>query len=70
MNKQKIHGYICRNKSGRLMICTGKPKRNIEYECWVLCQNRTFFYDIPRKLFPKITWESEPKEVEVEIKLK
>ena len=69
MNKQKIHGYICRDKIGHLMFFTGRPKRNIEYECWVVDQNRIYCYDVPRALFPKITWEDEPREADMEIKL-
>jgi len=63
----KIHGWVARDEDGRLCMYGDKPFRDIFYG------NKTWFverdlWELPKELFPEITWESEPVEVELLIR--
>lgn len=57
--------WIARDKSGLLFLYEGRPQRNDRY-----------FYNTPtgnsvkveESLFPELTWENSPREVELKLK--
>lgn len=58
----KVHGWVARDHSGIPKIHEYKPYRNENCGIW---DNIDAKIVIPRSLFPEITWESEPIEVEL-----
>lgn len=63
----KIHGWVARDKNGELNLFPGEPYRaeGRYLRCWY---NDGGFCRIDSKLFPEITWKSEPVEVELLIR--
>lgn len=64
-----IQGWVCRdNNSLNAQVLIGdKPKRT-GFNCW---ENKSAdCITLPKDLFPDLTWESEPEEVEIIIKRK
>ena len=64
---QKIHGWVARTgccNSNILTLFESKPERNIVCKTWV---GHTMT-NLHHKLFPEITWDSEPVEVELLIR--
>lgn len=53
--------WVARDKNGELYICNTKPERVCVLELW--CSDRCFI--IHPSLFPDLTWEDEPIEVEL-----
>lgn len=64
--------YVARDKDGELTIFSHKPQRCVDpgwnNGSWDNLNEESEFIDtlvIDPKLFPEITWESEPKEFEL-----
>lgn len=67
MNEVTINGYVATDRDGtRCIYIENKPVREMELEVW----NAAYYSELPDNTFPEITWESEPVEVEITIKLK
>lgn len=61
-----ISGWVARDKNGELYIYSEKPKRTQ----WLRWAEGSAFLPLSHSLFPDLTWESEPEEVEITIKRK
>lgn len=65
-----INGWVARDKNGDLVCCAGsKPFKEEKMPFWKV-DFRNFIECIPNDLFPDLTWESEPEQVEIIIKRK
>ena len=65
-----IQGWVARDMNGDLVCCAGsKPYKEENIPFWKV-DFRNFIECIPNDLFPELTWESEPEEVELIIKRK
>lgn len=65
-----LSGWVARDKSGTVCLYNECPERyNAPINEWV-ADNPLQYYRIPDELFPDLTWESEPEEVEIVIKRK
>ena len=64
-----IKGWITRDGDGSLTIYPDpdKPRRSRQYQFWWSCVNG---WNVPRDLFPDIKWDSDPKEIEMTIKIR
>ena len=63
-NTVTLTGWVARHKVGNLCMCVGKqPIRNMGW--WESYKSLT----INDSLFPSLTWEDEPVEVEINIKI-
>lgn len=66
-----ISGWVCRDKvrnepfTSDLFIVLEKPTRVEEWGKWCDCGD---YIELDSNLFPDLTWESEPLEVEIIIK--
>ena len=59
----KIKGWVARDEDGSLFLFLFKPQRgNSEWLCGADC-----WYQIDGSLFPEVTWQSKPIEVELTI---
>ena len=62
-NKDKL--WLARSEHGALCAYNSKPERDCDYGIW----KAEWFYDmfsfLPKNLFPDLTWEDEPIEVEL-----
>lgn len=67
-----IQGWVARDEDGRLCLYQNKPKREaydfLRRGYWTDRTNQ--YVDFPSNLFPDLTWEDEPQEVEIIIKRK
>ena len=72
MSSKKIKGWIVRDSPmyekdpGTLMLCDTKPYREDGY--WVSDGDIIEAFKLESELFPEITWENEPVQVEITIK--
>lgn len=65
-----IQGWVARDKNGDLVCCVGsKPYKEENIPFWKV-NFRNFFECIPNDLFPDLTWDDDPIEVELIIKRK
>lgn len=63
-----IQGWVSRDKDGALIFWESKPQRNnITNDEWGMANGIML---LPYKLFPDLTWDSDPEEVELIIKKK
>lgn len=63
-----IQGWTARDDSGDLSVYRVKPMRNIYTKRWEgECSDIDIYNNL---LFPDLTWESEPQEIEIVIKRK
>lgn len=62
-----IHGWVARDNNGKLYIYSDKPERYNKGFRWVL---GSAFLPLPSDLFPDLTWDDDPIEVELIIKRK
>lgn len=55
--------WIARNKDGILYLHYSKPERDEKEGIYIagLCS------PIPYKMFPEVTWENSPREVEIKL---
>lgn len=68
--KAKIDAWMARDKNGDLVCCAGsKPFKEEKLPFW-RADTRNFIECVPNDLFPDLTWNSEPLEVELIIKRK
>lgn len=65
-NKQ---GFIARDRNGNLYIYDKLPKRDRTNGIWQVNEKFDKFYQLPNDWFPEITWDDEPRKVEISIKL-
>lgn len=63
-----IQGWVARDKSGDLFVYRTKPIRNIYTKRWEGEYSDIDIYN--NLLFPDITWDSDPEQVEIIIKRK
>lgn len=69
--KNKVHFYIARDKSGKLVLWLGKPRRAPLSELWYGYNGITWIttvdniriYNLNPKDFNNLKWEDEPVEV-------
>lgn len=65
MNEEyKIKGWVARDSDGSLTLCKAKPQRYMN-DCWV---NAEEYFPLGSQIFPELTFEDEPIEVELTIK--
>lgn len=66
-----IQGWLVRDKDGTLNLFYGsdKPIKRGQDEYWSVVAGAVFEY-LPIEMFPDLTWDSEPEEVELIIKRK
>lgn len=65
MNEEyKIKGWVARDSDGSLTLCKVKPSR-YENGCWVSGEE---YFPLRRALFPELSFDDEPIEVELTIK--
>lgn len=65
-----IQGWVARDKRGTICLYNECPERyNAPINEWGT-DNPLQYYRIPDKLFPDLTWKSDPIEVELIIKRK
>lgn len=63
-----IQGWISRDKDNALILWESKPQRNnITNDEWGMASGIML---LPNNLFPDLTWDSDPLEVEIIIKRK
>ncbi len=71
--------WIARDEGGALYLYSSKPHRHNRHKsAKVFISNYERGCDpiedemikVPRKLFPEVTWENSPQEVEITLKLK
>lgn len=66
--KTVISGWAARDKDGALQLWESMPQRSdITFDEWGMVRGLML---LPTQLFPDLTWESEPLEVEIIIKRK
>lgn len=63
MEKKTCKLYVARDKSGELFAYKTKPKHDCNYGIWL--SNSVCMGTISKNLFPDLTWEDEPIEVEL-----
>lgn len=63
-----IQGWVARDKSGDLYVYHTKPLRNVVADRWRGERSDIDLYN--NLLFPDLTWDDEPQEVEIIIKRK
>jgi len=56
----QMEGYIARNQNGFLGLYPSLPTKNILFGIWTCGQVSTV---LDSKMFPEITWKSEPVKV-------
>ena len=62
----KINGWVARDKNGELNLFEVKPRRDENFGYW---WDRDYQSSpIDENAFPELTWENEPKEVELLIR--
>lgn len=66
-NEIVIQGWVARDDSGDLLVHHAKPKRVKTARMWVA---KGYSMSISNDLFPDLTWDSDPLEVEIIIKRK
>lgn len=57
--------YIARDKNEDLYLYECKPKKNEEFGMFF--KNTGKIYNIDDSLFPEITWENSPQQVELKL---
>lgn len=62
------NAWVARDADGDLFIYMNRPFRDKEDEFW-LCRGKDY-YPLDESKYPGVTWESEPVEVTVTIKIK
>lgn len=70
-NEIVIQGWVARDNGGFISLFSYLPKRSTHANAgyWGFDDGRDEI-DLPKSLFPDITWESDPIEVELIIKRK
>lgn len=64
-----ISGWVARDNNGTLWICSEEPQRYSDW--WIIDTDEDYTKkELPSYLFPSLTWESEPLEVDITIKAK
>lgn len=62
-----IQGWVARDSDGNLFMYSIKPERDEALQVWIgRCAN----CDMRNSLFPALTWDSDPEQVEIIIKRK
>ncbi len=62
-----ISGWVARIEDGHLFMYSTKPERDEALQVWI---GRYADFDLRNYLFPDLTWDSDPEEVELIIKRK
>lgn len=62
-----IQGWVARDEDGHLFMYCTKPERDEALQVWM---GRYADFDLRNALFPDLTWDSEPEEVEIILKRK
>ena len=64
-----IQGWVARDSNSDLFIYNDKPKRGTRWDDTGIWYGK-YITELASNLFPDLTWESEPQEVEIIIKRK
>lgn len=62
-----IQGWVARDEDGHLFMYSTKPERDEALQEWM---GRYANFDLRDYLFPDLTWDDDPQEVEIIIKRK
>lgn len=62
----QIDAWLARDEEGELLVGQDKPKRN-KAGFWTSFGE---WMKLPEEMYPELTWESEPKEIEIIFKEK
>ena len=60
-------GYVARDKNGSLFLYEKEPDRDDKYEVFI-SHDDVNCYEIDADSFPDVTWETEPRKVEIIIR--
>lgn len=58
--------WIARDKSGELYLYSHKPEKSADYSNWFVSTSGLVM-PIRPSLFPEVTWENSPVEVELKL---
>ena len=62
--------YVARDENGALCYYSHKPFRSInDVDTGIWLNEKGIYGFLPSKMFPEITWDDEPRKVEISIKL-
>lgn len=64
-DKLVIEGYVARDQDNILYFYDSKPKRDVNFGCWISHNGESHLKNIS---FPNLKWEDEPIKVELTIK--
>lgn len=64
-----IQGWVARDSNSDLFIYNYKPKRDTRWDSVEIWNGETYI-ELDSNLFPDLTWDSDPLEVEIIIKRK
>lgn len=62
-----IRGWVARDEDGHLFMYCTKPERDESLQVWM---GRYADFDLRNALFPDLTWDDDPIEVELIIRRK
>ena len=68
-----IRGWVARDgecECDNIYVYSEAPRRSKESNAWLVPHPLCHFWKLPKDSFAHITWESEPQEAEITIKLK
>lgn len=69
MQTRMIQAWIARDFDGSLYHYSEKPLRDENNDQWATPNSEVSYGELPPKMFPEITWDDEPRKVEISIKL-
>ena len=58
--------FITRNKKGWLLLHSTKPRYNKKHDAWISTNIPTHLYK-DNDVFPEVTFENSPREVELKL---
>lgn len=65
----KVMGFVVRDEDGSMFFCEGgKPVRSEEEKIWLVEDGMA--YSIASEYFPQVTWDDEPIECQITLRLK
>lgn len=67
-----IRGWLARDgecECDNIYVYSEAPRRSKESNAWMVSHPLCHFWKLPKDSYPHITWESEPQEAEITIKL-
>lgn len=58
--------WIARDKNGELSLVNEKPVLSVSKKCWLTSGNADYIF-LDDKMFPEVTFENSPIEVELKV---